>query len=80
VIKPKLSLPELILFSGTRVALGIGIGPLLAGRLTRDQRKAAGLSLALVGGLPTIPLVIAAVGEPSALSEESRLAAQHDYG
>ena len=50
---------DLILFAGTRVALGIGIGFLLSGKLNRDQRRSAGIALAAVGGLTTIPMVIA---------------------
>jgi hypothetical protein len=53
-----LTIPELILIVGTRVALGIGVGLLLSNRLDRSQRTAAGLSLALVGGLTTIPLAM----------------------
>jgi multisubunit Na+/H+ antiporter MnhB subunit len=51
-----LSAPEIALIGGTRVALGMGIGLLLSGRLSRDQRKAAGLALTMVGALTTIPL------------------------
>jgi hypothetical protein len=54
--KMNLNLTEIILFAGTRVALGIGLGLLLSRRLNRDQSKAAGVALALVGGLTTIPL------------------------
>jgi hypothetical protein len=53
-----LTLPELGLLAGTRVALGIGIGLLLSGRLSRDQRKGAGLALMIVGAATTVPLVI----------------------
>ena len=53
-----LSAPEIALISGTRVALGMGIGLLLSGRLSRDQRKAAGLALTLVGAMTTIPLAV----------------------
>jgi len=56
---------EIILIAGTRVVLGVGIGLLLAGRLNKDQRKAAGLALALVGGLTTIPLALGVVGKKS---------------
>jgi len=35
-------LPTIGLIAGTRVALGIGIGLLLAERLTPEQRQAAG--------------------------------------
>ena len=51
-----LPLPELALIAGTRVALGIGLGLLLAGRLSPQQRAAAGWALVAVGALTTIPL------------------------
>lgn len=69
----KLTIAQLILIAGTRVALGIGIGLLLSNRLSNDQRKAAGISLALVGGLTTIPLAIGVIGGQKA--EEIRQAA-----
>lgn len=55
-MKPTLS--EILLFAGTRVALGIGIGFLVSGRLNRDQRRAAGITLAIVGAATTIPFAI----------------------
>ncbi len=51
MMERKLTLAEIILIAGTRVALGAGIGLLLSTKLNNDQRKAAGLALALVGGL-----------------------------
>jgi hypothetical protein len=54
----KLNTSEIMLFAGTRVALGAGIGLLISTKLSRRQRKAAGVALALVGGLSTIPLVM----------------------
>jgi hypothetical protein len=54
----RVSIAEIILLAGTRVALGAGIGLLLSSRLNNDQRKAAGWALALVGGLTTIPLAM----------------------
>jgi hypothetical protein len=60
MIKSKtLSVPELGLLVGTRFALGVGIGLLLAGRLDRGVRIGAGRALAAVGILSTIPLAIA---------------------
>jgi len=53
-----ISLPELGMVAGTRIALGAGIGLLLAGRLNDDQRKAVGFTLLLVGLVSTIPLGI----------------------
>jgi hypothetical protein len=51
----------------TRVALGIGIGLLIARGLSKDASKAAGLALTVVGGLTTIPFIVSAVsvGSPT---------------
>jgi len=59
-------LPTIGLIAGTRVALGIGIGLLLADRLTPEQRQAAGWTLIGVGALTTIPLVLEVLGESQA--------------
>ena len=75
MIERKLTIAELILIAGTRVALGVGIGLLLGSRLSNEQRRAAGLSLALVGGLTTIPLVMGIVGKTSAVSQGTKLVA-----
>jgi hypothetical protein len=66
MMERKLTLPQLFLIAGTRVALGMGVGLLLAGRLSNDQRKAAGIALAVVGGLTTIPLAIGVLSKPGA--------------
>jgi hypothetical protein len=58
MLERKLTVAEIMLIAGTRVALGTGIGLLISTRLSRRQRKAAGVALALVGGLSTIPLAI----------------------
>ena len=60
-----LTLPEIILFGGTRAALGAGLALLLSDRLNRDQRRAVGLTLFLVGALTTIPLAANVLGKPS---------------
>jgi len=70
-----LTIAELILIAGTRVALGAGIGLLLSGRLNDDQRKAAGLSLAVVGGLTTIPLAMGIVHRKNTAAERLQTAA-----
>ncbi len=59
-------LPTIGLIAGTRVALGIGIGLLLADRLTPEQRQAAGWTLIGFGALTTIPLVLEVLGESQA--------------
>ena len=53
-----LSLPDIILIAGTRVALGVGIGLLISERLNKDQRKAVGWTLVAVGAATTVPLVL----------------------
>ena len=52
-----LTIPEIMLIAGTRVALGAGIGLLLSDRLNQDQRKGAGWALLAVGVLTTFPIV-----------------------
>ena len=60
-----MTLPEIFLIAGTRVALGAGLGLLLAEKLARDTRKGAGFALLMVGALSTIPIVIGVLGKPS---------------
>jgi hypothetical protein len=57
------SIPELIMIAGTRVAVGMGVGLLLAGKLNRDQRKAAGWALFGAGSLLTVPIVLGIKGK-----------------
>ena len=75
MIERKLSLADLILIAGTRAALGAGIGLLLSNRLSKDQRNAAGLTLAIVGALTTIPLALNMLSKQSASATEIRPAA-----
>lgn len=53
-----------MIFAGTRVALGAGLGLLLAGRLSPDARKGAGWALLLAGGMSTIPIAAHLLGKP----------------
>ncbi len=75
MMERKLTLAEIILIAGTRVALGAGIGLLLSTKLNNDQRKAAGLALALVGGLTAIPLALGVIGQQRTRTTEIRPAA-----
>ena len=52
-----LTIPEIALIAGTRVALGAGIALLLSDRLNKDQRKGAGWALFGIGVLTTIPIL-----------------------
>jgi hypothetical protein len=56
--KTEVTLPELALIAGTRAMLGAGLALLLADRLPKDQRKAVGWTLTLVGAITTIPLAV----------------------
>jgi hypothetical protein len=60
--RANLSLPEVMLLVGTRVALGVGVGLLISEKMDRNARRAAGLSLFAVGALTTIPLVMQVLG------------------
>jgi hypothetical protein len=52
-----LTIPEIALIAGTRVALGIGLGLLMSEKMNRDTRKGAGWALVAVGAVSTIPIV-----------------------
>ena len=58
-----LTIPELVLIAGPRVALGAGVGLLIGDRLGRDARKGAGWALLGMGALTTIPIVIGLLGK-----------------
>ena len=58
-----LNLPTLAFVVMTRALLGMGIGLLLAPRLTGEQRQAAGRTLVLVGLATTIPAALAVFGK-----------------
>lgn len=75
MIERRLTIAEILLIAGTRMALGAGIGLLLSTRLNDDQRKAAGVALALVGGLTTIPLALGVIGKRVVPGVEIRPAA-----
>ena len=60
----RLTRPELGFIVITRAMLGAGIALLLADRLDTDQRKAVGVTLALIGALTTIPALFAVFAKP----------------
>jgi hypothetical protein len=59
-----LTIPEIFMIAGTRVALGAGLGLLLAERLGRDTRRGAGCALLAVGVLSTIPIALGILAKP----------------
>ena len=66
-----LTIPELMLIAGTRVALGAGLGLLLGGRLDGKARNAAGWALFGVGALSTIPILIGVLNRPKTQIRET---------
>jgi hypothetical protein len=75
MLERKLTIAEIMLIAGTRVALGAGVGLLLSSKLNNDQRKAAGMALTLVGILTTIPLALNVIGKRGTTTSEIRPAA-----
>ena len=63
-----LSVPTLGFVVGTRAALGVGVGLLLSGLLTKSQRRAAGLTLVAIGVATTIPAAMAVFRNQKGLS------------
>jgi hypothetical protein len=57
-----LTMPEVALLAGTRVALGAGAGLLLADRLDTKQRRTAGAILLGIGVASTISLIMLVLG------------------
>jgi hypothetical protein len=55
-------MPELALIAGTRAALGLGLGLLLAELFPQSQRRAVGWTLLIVGAVTTIPLAFEVLG------------------
>jgi hypothetical protein len=72
MVERNITLPEMILWTGTRIALGAGIGMLISRRLSKDAMKAAGFALTMVGGFTTIPLAIAILGKKNLTRPEIR--------
>lgn len=58
----RMNLPEVALFAGTRAALGAGVGLLLADRMGKKERIAAGWALFAVGAATTVPLLMMVIG------------------
>lgn len=54
----KLTIPQVALIGGTRGMLGAGIALLLADKLDRNQRRAVGWTLFLIGAISTVPLAM----------------------
>jgi hypothetical protein len=68
MIERTVTLPELGMIAGTRVALGAGLGLLLSDRLDDKPKKAVGWTLLTVGALTTLPLLAGVIHGRSAVS------------
>jgi len=55
----ELNLPTLGFVVATRAALGVGIGLLIAGRMTPERRRVVGLTLLGIGAATTVPAAVA---------------------
>ena len=62
----QVTLPEIAMIAGTRAALGVGLGLLLADRMPNAQRKAVGWTLVSIGAVITIPLRFDVLGKSHA--------------
>jgi hypothetical protein len=72
---------DLMLLIGTRVALGVGIGLLLATRLNERARRGAGVALLAVGALTTVPMALnIRAGSQRRLESESGAEARGSMG
>jgi hypothetical protein len=60
--------PELILVAGTRAALGIGVGLLIADHVADAPRRAIGWTLTIFGALITVPLAFEVLGKPNGIT------------
>jgi len=61
-MKTEISIPEVGLIAITRALLGAGLAFVVADRIEITQRKAVGWTLAMVGVLTTIPLLLDVFG------------------
>ena len=71
----KLKLSEIGLIASTRGMLGAGIGLLLSGKLSAEQRRAVGWALVGVGAVTTVPLIMTLFGQQKKLPKWIPLAA-----
>jgi len=61
-----LTLPEIGMIAGTRMALGAGLGLLIGGRLSENARRGAGWALVAIGAASTIPLAMSVLSRRDA--------------
>jgi hypothetical protein len=59
-----LTIPEIMLVAGTRMALGAGVGLLIGDKLSPDTRRGAGWALLTIGALSSVPILMSILGKP----------------
>ena len=64
--KREVTLPEIAMIAGTRMALGAGLGLLLGERLDGNTRRGAGWALLAIGAISTIGMLTNATDQSSA--------------
>jgi hypothetical protein len=69
-----LTVPEIGELAVTRVALGVGIGLVLADKLQDERRKKLGWTLFAVGALSTFPIVANILGKQASANRAADLA------
>ncbi|HEY6118468.1 MAG TPA: hypothetical protein VIV66_00845 [Pyrinomonadaceae bacterium] len=65
------TVPEIAIIAVTRGAIGFGAGLLLAGKFSRERRKAVGWTLFLTGLASTIPIAMHLFGKPQTTATEN---------
>jgi hypothetical protein len=65
-----LPLPWLGFTAGTRAALGVGLGLLLAQKMSKAHRRTVGWTLVSLGAATTVPIFLRVFGKRSAPSAE----------
>jgi hypothetical protein len=73
-----LDVPTLAFVVGTRAALGVGIGLLVAERLPADRRRALGCALVAIGAATTIPAAMSVFGNVRRRDRRERNAVDQD--
>jgi hypothetical protein len=66
-----LKIPEIMVIAATRVALGVGLGLLLADHVNGKPRRKAGWTLFIAGAASTLPLLVTVLSRPKASDVES---------
>jgi hypothetical protein len=64
-----LTMPDLAMIAGTRMALGAGLGLLVASKLGDGARRGAGWALVALGAVTTIPLVMKVLAKSDGLAK-----------